>query len=132
MMRRKDDKADMLVQLYLSFFSLWRAVTLAKRLKNRIVKTVIERPGYTGIYRFLRSMTDIWDNLMARYIPGLTSIPLCQGMEWLPTWKAIPSKGLAGRRDEGLFATFQCELSWAIAPYKILGNPYSFVEFFPT
>lgn len=41
MRRRKDDKADLLVKLYLSFFSLCRA---AKRLSNRIVESIVSLP----------------------------------------------------------------------------------------
>ena len=37
----------------------------------------------------------------------------------MPTWKAIPSKGLKGRKDDGIFSTFECELSWAAFPETI-------------
>lgn len=41
MIRRKDDKADLLVKLNLSFFRLCRA---AKRLSNRIVESIVSLP----------------------------------------------------------------------------------------
>lgn len=30
--------------------------------------------------------------LLQRYVPSISSIPLLQGMTWDPTWKATPSK----------------------------------------
>ncbi|KAJ4946690.1 hypothetical protein NE237_014289 [Protea cynaroides] len=32
--------------------------------------------------------------LFERYTPFISSIPVYQGMEWVPTWKAIPSNSL--------------------------------------
>lgn len=29
--------------------------------------------------------------LLSRYLPRISTVPLHQGMEWTPTWKALPT-----------------------------------------
>ena len=67
---------------------------------------------------FIYRMSSNWETLLTRYLPNLTSIPLYQGIQWVPTWKAIPSKGMRGKgnRDGGIFSTFELELNWACFP----------------
>lgn len=103
---RKDDKADTLVQLYLSFFTLSRVIPLAKRLSVRILDSIVTPPKFLQTERAFDMMKILqlfnqihhifcsWRVLLPRYLPSLTSIPLNQGIRWIPTWKAIPSRRL--------------------------------------
>lgn len=100
---RKDDKADTLVQLYLSFFTLSRVIPLAKQLSVRILDSIVTPPKFLQterafdmmkILQLFNQISDSWRVLLPRYLPSLTSIPLNQGIRWIPTWKAIPSRRL--------------------------------------
>ncbi|KAG8363190.1 hypothetical protein BUALT_BualtMtG0007500 (mitochondrion) [Buddleja alternifolia] len=57
---RKDDRADMLVQLYLSYFSLAKRILLAKRIDRSVFESIITPPNVEEIsvpYPFTRK----WD-----------------------------------------------------------------------
>lgn len=53
MIRVKDDRADTLVQLYLSFFTLSRVIPLAKRLSADIIKPMVSPPDYSKLSKTL-------------------------------------------------------------------------------
>lgn len=109
----------MLVRIYLSYFSLCRAIPLAKRLTNRVLDSIISPPSVSSSSTTITSVLDSMDALISRYVPGIVSILLCQGITWTPSWKAVPSK-ISGR-GSSLFATFSRELFWGTVPFQ--GSP---------
>jgi len=89
---RKDEKADMLVKIFLSFFSLYRIVELAKKVDKSTFKSIIspwDDPDRveTTVSLIKEDMRD----LLVRYTPWIKDIPLNQGMSFDPSWKALPT-----------------------------------------
>lgn len=91
-MRQKDSRADKVVQLWLSFFTLAKIIKIAAKIRANSAFASIREPwkstekvmGYVG---FLKEWIPV---LTHRYLPSLRSIPLQQGIHWRPTWKATP------------------------------------------
>ena len=84
------------MKLYLSFFTLARAIPLAKLLTNKINKVVESIVTPTDSDQMVDVVNDItadWESLIRTYVPRIGSIPMCQGITWSPSWKAVPSRG---------------------------------------
>lgn len=90
--RRRDDYSDRLVQLYLSFFSLSKLIELAPKI-NRSTFSSIVTPvtDLDRVIGFVSKVKEKMKSLLDRYTPYVSSIPVHQGMSWVPTWKAVPS-----------------------------------------
>lgn len=92
--RRKDDRADQLVKMYLSYFSLTKVIPLAKKVSKDTFASIItpltndEEEKVNDMANIIKSLLPL---LVSRYIPWVTTIPLKQGITWLPTWKSLPN-----------------------------------------
>lgn len=88
---RGDERAIVLVQLYLSWFSLYKVILLCKRITSdsfySIVKPVLNQDTFDEVCEELKEK---FDYLIYSYPPGISNIPIFQGMTWVPTWKATP------------------------------------------
>ncbi len=94
MMFRKDGRADSLVQLYLSFFSLSKVICLAPRVTKETFQSIVQPVGdVETAYSFVCEMKNDVRKLFLRYVPQIPSILLNQGLEFTPTWKDLPSMG---------------------------------------
>lgn len=89
---RKDDRADQLVQLYLSWFSLAKTIQLARPFKRKDFESIVSLP------KDLDTIMEVCDlvktrsrALINRNLPWISTIPLYQGISWEPTWKAVPN-----------------------------------------
>ena len=90
----RDERADVLVQIYLSFFTLSKA--LAKKVTRSTFDSII-RP-WDDPESVLSQVGEIKLNLkslLERYVPWVSTRPLYQGLEWSPTWKSVPSNSPA-------------------------------------
>lgn len=88
MMRRKDDKADLLVKMYLSFFTLSKVVILAKRVNASTFASLILSEPWDDTDSVLSMVGDVKMSLPAlirRYVPLISEIPLDQGRGCLGT-----------------------------------------------
>jgi len=88
------DRADGLVRMYLSFFSLTKVIPLAKRVSKETFSSIITpltQDEEESVNNMANVIKQLFPVLVSRYIPWVTTIPLKQGMTWLPTWKAIPN-----------------------------------------
>ncbi|KAJ1419741.1 RNA-dependent RNA polymerase, mitoviral [Sesbania bispinosa] len=64
----------------------------------------------------IKDMVKPLKDIVTRYIPDITEIPLEQGIEWLPSWKASPSKRKLSKDQKGSpFAMLHRELEAFIA-----------------
>ncbi|KAF1856864.1 hypothetical protein Lal_00001586 [Lupinus albus] len=64
----------------------------------------------------IKDMVKPLKDIVTRYIPDITEIPLEQGIEWLPSWKASPSKRKLSKDQKGSpFAILHRELEAFIA-----------------
>lgn len=94
-MKVGDEEADRLVQTYLSFFAMYRLVEMARPVSKETFKTIVS--PVADLDRVRAFCSDVKCNLpqlWKRYTPWISTIPLMQGMEWLPTWKSLPNMGL--------------------------------------
>lgn len=91
MIYRKDDKADQLVKIYLSFFSISRLIKLAKRVDKSTFESICSPTDTDRAYEFCGEVRPLLRPLFARYCPWPPTIPLNQGMKWDPTWKSLPT-----------------------------------------
>nr|UJQ92583.1 MAG: putative RNA-dependent RNA polymerase [Mitoviridae sp.] len=98
---RKDEKADQLVQLYLSFFTLNKIIRLAKKVSYaNTFKSIVEPTDLDAASIWCGELRDKLPTLVHRYLPWVSTIPLNQGMSWVPTWKSLPTH----RRVNELFS----------------------------
>lgn len=89
-----DDRADDIVKMYMSFFSLTKAIPLAKRVSKDTFSSIVTPltdSEEESVNNMANVVKQLLPQLVERYIPWVTSIPLKQGITWLPTWKAIPN-----------------------------------------
>lgn len=88
MMYRKDDRADMLVKIYLSFFSLAKIIELAKKVTKKTFKSIVSPwDDPDSVVLQVMDMRETFVYLLKRYTPWLPTIPLHQGMTWDPPRK---------------------------------------------
>lgn len=92
LIRVGDDRADLLVKMYLSWFSLGRIVRLARPLSWKHISSIDNLPKDSpGIREILRELTITGRTLLNRYLPRASRVPIHQGMRWVPTWKSVPN-----------------------------------------
>lgn len=83
---RKDDRADILVQLYLSFLSLSKIIVLAKRVRKSTFTSIISPvDDIEAVTEVVSDMLGCLKDLMLRYVPRVRDIPLYHGMSLDPT-----------------------------------------------
>lgn len=92
--RKGDQRADDIVQMYLSFFSLTKVIPLAKRVDSSTlasIETPLSEEQEERVASMANTVKSLLPILINRYIPWVTTVPLKQGISWLPTWKSIPN-----------------------------------------
>ena len=91
MIYRRDDKADSLAQLYLSWFSLAKVIQLAKPITALIVLIVQLPKDMDSVMDVVSEVKTKGRRLISLYMPWVSQIPIHQGISWMPTWKAVPN-----------------------------------------
>jgi len=88
---KKDDKADMLVQLYLSLFSLNNIILIVKKVSREgtFASIVSPRKDDDRVSMLMGLIKDRLPDLLHRYPIHISRTPLYQGLVWEPTWKAL-------------------------------------------
>lgn len=77
MIRRRDDKADALVKVYFSFFTLARILELAPRVTKETFKSITDLPEDMGsIAGWVEEFKVNIPSLINRYCPWISQIPL--------------------------------------------------------
>lgn len=64
------------------------AVPISRKTFDSIVSPVNYIESVRGV---LSDIKLCLPNIINRYIPWLSNIPLFQGMPWYPTWKSLPT-----------------------------------------
>lgn len=86
----RSDKGDQLIKLYLSWFSLSRI--LAKPVTKKTFSTMVEPPkDMESIQAFISDLKGSLVSIVRRYCPRINELPLYQGLEFMPTWKSLPT-----------------------------------------
>lgn len=96
--RRKDERADLVVKVYLSFFSLSKVICLAKKIDKSTFSSIIQPwDDPDRVLTQVGKVKEFLPTLLRRYLPWLPTITLQKGMTWEPTWKALPTHGITTR-----------------------------------
>lgn len=91
-MYKKDDKADMLVKIWLSLFNLSKIILLAKRVDFSTFASIVSPwKDPEKVVQAVNRVAETLPQLVGRYLPWVSQIPLDEGVTWEPTWKAIPN-----------------------------------------
>nr|QWQ49923.1 hypothetical protein [Zelkova schneideriana] len=117
MIRRRDAKADRLVQLYLSWFSISRVVHLYRKISMATFESIFERcSSYSGVMSICSELTTRFHHLQKTYLPWISEIPVYQGISWVPTRKLLPNspkcrrglkeKGSTERKEKRVVSSF--------------------------
>lgn len=92
MILRRDEKADRIVQYYLSIFTVSRLIPLSKRISKHTFTSIIEPASpHDATHQVVDELKGSFHSLVDRYIPHARRIPLQQGLTFEPTWKALPT-----------------------------------------
>lgn len=109
MISRRDDRADALVKIYLSVFTIAKLIKLAKPVTTGTFESIVTPP--LQLRRMVEYARDTLEprvpDLLRRYIPDISRIPLKQGITWDPTWKATASKMRSFHLEGGGKKTFR-------------------------
>lgn len=112
-----------------------KLIPLAPKIKKSLFDSIISPPkSIDSIVEVAGQMRPLLRQLILRYVPKVSSIPLLQGMTLTPTWKAVPSCAWFTRLlrrhgdDEGqplrryaLQSVFPC-LPYELAAFAFLVN----------
>lgn len=82
------ERADRMVKLYLSWFSVCRILQLAKPISKATLKSIVYRGPETESFRELLGVIRTQGKrIILKYLPDAPKIHLHKGISWMPTWK---------------------------------------------
>lgn len=88
----KGPRSGLLVKLYLSAFSINKIILLAPKItKSTFASIVTPTESIKKLKTFYKGVSPKLKDLILRYVPSITEIPLHQGITWRPTWKSVPT-----------------------------------------
>lgn len=92
----KSERADKLVKFYLSMFSLFRALLVAKRVTRETFTSIVTpTPDVDRLTAFLAKFLLTRKDLLDLYTPWINTIPLEQGIRFVPSYKSLPNSRFA-------------------------------------
>lgn len=80
-----------IVRLYMSMCTLSKVVLLAKPVSKDTFQTIVTPFDIDSVVGMVSDIVPSIKSLLDRYVPKARSIPLNQGLEFVPTWKSVPS-----------------------------------------
>ena len=73
-------------------FSFYSLIEIGKGLSKETFKTIKSAVGdIDSVVNFVSEVKASFPTLIRRYVPDIQTIPLSQGMRWVPSEKALPS-----------------------------------------
>lgn len=98
MISRRDEKADKLVRLYLSFFTISKLILVSKKSTHQY-SSIVDFCKAENLSKLIKEITDLGRSMIERYVPRISEIPLKIGLSWKPSWAAspIPYRFVPGR-----------------------------------
>lgn len=94
-------EGDLLIQWYLSLFSLSKVIRLAKRIDKTTLRSIIEYPSGESVVptnRLEDEFEKTLPSLIDRYLPSYRDVVLDQVVMLRPTWKSLPTSAYSKRR----------------------------------
>lgn len=86
---RKDEKSDMLVKLYLSFFLSSKLIVFRQESKSKF-ESVVSEPSTSTSSLIYKRVSEKCVLLCKRYIRIMLYIPMDVGLCWYPLWTSSP------------------------------------------
>lgn len=84
-----------MVQLYLFLFSLHKMILEAKKVRKDNLKSLVSPwDDPDRVETIVGKIKGKLPTIIAINLPRITTIPLYQGMTWMPSWKALPTHKL--------------------------------------
>jgi len=106
LIRVRDERADLLVKFYLSKFSVYKVLRVAKKVSTstyRPIQDMFTVP-MQSVDQICNELYTVFVGLVRRYIPWVPFVPLHQRMEWKPVWTDFPNSGFkTGGRTPAIF-----------------------------
>nr|QVU28731.1 RNA-dependent RNA polymerase [Paris mitovirus 1] len=91
-MAEHSSRSDMLVRLYLSWFSMFKLIALAKPVSTKTFESIVKEPSDNGrILSICGELKTTFTRICGMYVPWINTIPVNQGIRWIPIWKATPN-----------------------------------------
>lgn len=92
----RTSRSDLIVRFYLSMFSVYRVV--AKKIsKSTFYSITLPPDDVSSMDGYVLEMRRKCGLLVKRYMPWISSIPLKQGLEFVPSFKSVPNTQFAQR-----------------------------------
>ena len=60
---------------------------------NKVVESIVTPTDSDQMVDVVNDITADWESLIRTYVPRIGSIPMCQGITWSPSWKALLEGG---------------------------------------
>lgn len=98
--------------MYLSWFSLSKVFRLAKPVSKATFSTITtEVADLDRILEVCSELKSGFQDILHRYCPWVTQIPIEQGISWIPTWKLVPNLDRDRKVVPSIFPSLTYELS---------------------
>lgn len=89
LIRRLDDRADVVFKIYLSVFTMAKLIKLAKPVSKETFQSILSPPS--DLRRVAMASVEILNKVPLLFRKYISTIPLKSGISWRPTWKAKAS-----------------------------------------
>ncbi|KAL6519618.1 hypothetical protein OROMI_032866 [Orobanche minor] len=114
----KDDRADYLVRLYLSWFSVAKIIKLAKPISKATFKSIITpTPDIDEVREVHGWMLSHFLAIHRKYVPWVSTIPLEKGLTWMPTWKSTPNDDRNVKLDRNAVPNIFTSMKYEVASF---------------
>lgn len=81
-----------IIQLYMSLFTVSKLIPLAPRATRKTFESIVTPVAdLDSLISLVSDLRDVMNLLIRRYMPFVQTIPLNQGLRFVPTWKSLPT-----------------------------------------
>lgn len=116
------------IQMYMSLFSVSKLIPLAPRVSKKTFESITTPVAdIDSVISLVSDIKGVINLLIRRYMPWIRTIPLNQGLRFVPTWKSLPT-GPWLRRFAGRDGTRIEPSCFTALPYE-LANFASVLQF---
>jgi hypothetical protein len=109
---RRDARADLLVKVLLTLFSLSRIIMLAKPVSKGLFKSITDPPKDLDLV--LETLSVLKYNIVIltkTYVPWIREIPLNKGFSWMPSWKSTPNLDTSKDKASSIYINLMYEMA---------------------
>lgn len=110
----RNDRADFLVRIYLSWFGISKLIKLAKPITRSTFSSIVDKSlSFENIGTIFNLLEDYGQLIDRKYLSQIAHIPLEKGIVWEPTWKTVPNDDRIFDKNAipNIFTSFKYEVS---------------------